>query len=97
MGGTAQLVTWAKANPGDFYRIAARLVPPGSAVNIGPLEGTLADQARTVIARMSDGTISPEQASTIMQALSAQAKVLEVDDFARRLSALEQQRPGGQQ
>ena len=41
MGGTAQLVTWAKKNPGDFYRIAARLVPPGAVVNIGPLEGSL--------------------------------------------------------
>jgi hypothetical protein len=89
MGGTAELVTWARANPTEFYKLAVRLVPPGSPIDIGPLEGTLADQAKTVVARISDGTISPEQGSTIMQALSAQARVVEVDELVRRVGELE--------
>ena len=89
MGGTKGLVTWARSNRTEFYKLAVRLVPPGSPVNIGPLEGSLADQAKTVVARISDGAISPEQGSTIMQALSAQARVVEVDELVRRVSELE--------
>ncbi len=89
MGGTEGLVTWACANRTEFYKLAVRLVPPGSPVNIGPLEGSLADQAKAVVARISDGTISPEQASTIMQALSTRARVVEVDELVRRVGELE--------
>lgn len=89
MEGTEGLVAWARENRTEFYKLAVRLVPPGSPVNIGPLKGSLADQAKTVVARISDGTISPEQGSTIMQALSAQARVVEVDELVRRVSELE--------
>lgn len=89
MGGTEGLVTWACANRTEFYKLAVRLVPPGSPVNIGPLEGGLADQAKAVVAKIADGTISPEQGSTIMQALSAQARVVEVDELVRRVGELE--------
>ena len=68
-------------------------MPPGSAVNIGPLEGGLADQGKIVLARMVAGAITPEQASTIMQALSAQARIVEVDELERRVAALEIQAP----
>jgi len=89
MGGADGLVAWARSNKTEFYKLAVRLVPPGSPVNIGPLEGSLADQAKTVVARMSEGAISPEQASTIMQALVAQARIVEVDELVCRVSELE--------
>lgn len=90
MEGTEGLVTWARENRTEFYKLAVRLVPPGSPVNIEPLEGSLTDQAKTIVARISDGTISPEQGSTIMQALSAQARIVEVDEIEKRVLALEQ-------
>lgn len=89
MDGTAGLVAWARENRTEFYKLAARLVPPGSPVNIGPLEGSLADQAKAVFAKMAGGTISPEQAATIMQALSAQGRIVEVDELVRRVGELE--------
>ena len=94
MGGTDGLVTWARTNQTEFYKLAVRLVPPGSPVNIGPLDGSLADQAKIVVAKMSDGTISPEQGGTIMQALSSQARIVEVDSLERRISAIEERQNG---
>lgn len=87
--GEAHLLAWARKNPGAFYGIAARLVPPGTPVNLGALDGTFSDQAKTVIARMAEGRITPEQASTIMGALASQARVVEVDEYGKRIAALE--------
>ena len=53
----------------------------------------MADQGKIVLARMVAGAITPEQASTIMQALSAQARIVEVDELERRVAALEIQAP----
>lgn len=95
MEGTEGLVAWARENRTEFYKLAIRLVPPGSPVKIGPLKGSLADYAKTVFARISDGTISPEQGSTIMQALSAQARIVEVDEIEKRVAALEKEHKKG--
>lgn len=92
--GEAQMLAWARKNLGAFYGIAARLVPPGAPVVIGSLGDTLSDQAQTVLTRMSDGTITPEQANTIMQMIAANARVVEVDDLARRVRALEERTNG---
>ena len=89
LGGTKHLLKWATKNPTEFYRIAARLVPPGSPIAIGPLSGSIADQGKAVIAKMAEGAITPEQASTVMQALSAQARIIEVDELERRVAELE--------
>lgn len=90
LGGLRHMVAWAKKNPNDFYRLAARLIPPGVPVLIEGLEGPVADQGAAVIKSMAAGTITPEQASTIMQALAAQARVIEVDELERRVKALEE-------
>ena len=94
LGGTRHLLGWARKQPAEFYRILARMAPPGVPVAIGPLEGTLVDQGRSVIAAMGSGKITPEQATTIMQALSAQARVVEVEELERRVKALEEQQNG---
>lgn len=91
--GGDHMLTWARDNPGAFYTIASRLVPPGTPVNIGPLEGTLAEKSDKVIAAMASGVITPEQASTIMSALTAQARIVEIDDLARRVKTLEESQP----
>jgi hypothetical protein len=89
LGGTAHLLKWARENTTEFYRIAARLVPPGSPINLGPLTGTIADQGKLVIDKISEGAITPEQGATVMQAIAAQARIIEVDELERRVSALE--------
>jgi hypothetical protein len=89
LGGESHLLGWARKNPAAFYQIAARLTPAGSPVNIGPLVGSLSEQANTVVAKLSDGTISPEQANTIIQALASRARIIETDELERRLAALE--------
>lgn len=94
LGGVRHMITWAKNNSGDFYRLAARLVPPGVPVQIDGLDGNLAVQGAAVIKAMSAGTITPEQASTVMQALSAQARIIEVDDLEQRVKALEDKSHG---
>lgn len=57
--------------------------------NIGELSGTLADQGRKVIEGIADGTLSPSEAASIMQTIAAQARIVEVDELERRVTALE--------
>jgi hypothetical protein len=96
LGGTTYLVKWAKKNPTEFFRIASRLVPPGSPIAIGPLSGSIADQGKLVLGKMSEGVITPEQASTVMHAIAAQARIIEVDELERRVAALEGKQDGKQ-
>ncbi|MBI3044200.1 MAG: hypothetical protein HYY78_15375 [Betaproteobacteria bacterium] len=95
LGGITHMVTWAQENPSEFYRIAARLVPPGVPVCIDGLEGALVNQGAAVVKAMAAGTITPEQASTVMQVLSAQAKVIEIDELDRRVKSLEDRQREG--
>jgi len=90
MGGSKSLLEWATGNPGDFYRLASRLVPPGMPVRIDGLHGGLATQGAAVVKAMAAGEITPEQASTIMTAIAAQARVIEVDELERRVKSLEE-------
>lgn len=94
LGGVAHMVAWAKKNPSEFYRMAARLVPPGVPVHIEGLDGPLVAQGAAVVKAMAAGTITPEQASTIMQTLSAQARAVAVDELERRVKALEEKTNG---
>ena len=90
LGGAAHLLAWAKKHPGEFYRIFARMTPPGFPVKLEGFGGTPAEQGRAVIGRLGAGEITPEQASTIMHAVSAQARIIEIDELERRLKALEE-------
>jgi hypothetical protein len=94
LGGATHLLAWAKKNPGDFYRIFARLTPPGFPVRLEALGDTPAQQARAVVWKLAAGEITPEQATTIMQTVSAQVKVVEADELERRLRALEERTYG---
>lgn len=87
----------AKALKGDMTaaRICIdRLIPPVKAqdvpVDIGPLTGTLTEQAARVLKALSDKTITPDQASTVMSAVSTQAQILRVDELAERVRQLEE-------
>jgi hypothetical protein len=66
-----------------------RLANVDSTISIGPLSGDLAAQGRAVLAALSSGRITPSQAATVMQTISAQARIVEVDELERRIAALE--------
>ncbi|RPI22749.1 MAG: hypothetical protein EHM61_21520 [Acidobacteria bacterium] len=66
-----------------------RLANTDAAIAIGSLTGDLAAQGRTVLEALSGGELSPNQAATVMQAISAQARIVEVDELEQRIAALE--------
>jgi len=94
LGGTTHLLAWAKENTTDFYKLAVRLVPPGSPINIGPLTGTIAEQGKVVLGKMCEGAISPEQCASVMSSIVAQARVVESEDLERRIKLLEERTNG---
>lgn len=51
--------------------------------------GSLSEQGRAAIDAMAAGTIAPGVAASILQALAAQARVVEVDELLRRIESLE--------
>ena len=50
---------------------------------------TLVEQGQSVINALSNGKVSPADASTLMSAISAQAKITEIDELDRRVTELE--------
>jgi hypothetical protein len=85
----ANLLAWAKANPTEFYRIAARIVPNGTRMNVGELSGSLAEQGRKVIEGLAAGTLGAEDASVLMSALASQSRIVEVSELEQRVAMLE--------
>ncbi len=73
-----------------------RIVPPikarAESIPMEPLEGTLVDQGNVFLHKMTEGTITPEETSHLLSALSAQAKIIEYDELDRRLTTLEESR-----
>jgi len=55
-----------------------------------PVADTPASQGRTVLGACAQGHITPDEAATLMQAISAQARVVEVEELTQRVQALEQ-------
>ena len=70
-------------------RLLAPVKAKDEAVKVGKATGTLAEQGRAVLKAMAAGRITPEQASVIMGAVAAQARIVEVDELERRIAALE--------
>jgi len=92
----AKAVELAKAGDTTALRICIdRLIPPAKAkdwpVDVGPLAGSLAEQGRAVLGALSEGRITPDETVTLMQAISAQARIVEIDELETRVAALEAQ------
>ena len=78
---------------------AARLIVERTIPTIKPIElpvalalsadADLADQGRSVITALAAGQIPPSQAASILQALAGVARLVEITEIERRLSALE--------
>jgi hypothetical protein len=54
------------------------------------LGATLADCGQAVLTALAEGRISPEEAATVMGALSGQARVIETSEIDKRLRTLEE-------
>jgi hypothetical protein len=69
-----------------------RIVPPIKDAPIQVvLDGyTLADQARSVLTLVAEGEHSVQDVAQLMSVLATMARVIDVDEFERRLTALEQ-------
>ncbi len=49
----------------------------------------LSDKGELILANVADGDITPSEASNLMNAISSQARIVEVDELERRVSELE--------
>jgi hypothetical protein len=70
-------------------RIIAPVKARDMPVHMEALTGSLTEQAQKVTCALTGGTLTPDEASSVMQTLIAQARILEIDDLDRRLKALE--------
>jgi hypothetical protein len=79
--------------------ILERVLPPLKPVEVpavlDPPAGSLSDQGQNVLVAMAAGTLTPGQAAQLLSAIAAQAKIVEVDELARRLAALEMRLESG--
>ena len=70
-----------------------RLVPPmkpqDDPVTLPMFKGTLSDRGNAVLGAMANGAVTPATAADMLKALAAQARLVEVDELASRLAALE--------
>jgi hypothetical protein len=66
-------------------------------ISLQGLSGSLAEQGNAVMAAMAAGEITPDEATAVMQVLTAQMRIVEVDDLVKRIEALEGNGNGKQQ
>ncbi|VTU24840.1 DUF5681 domain-containing protein [Variovorax sp. PBL-E5] len=89
-----KLVEQAKAGDVAASRLLLeRIVPPlKAAEQPTPMRlpnGPLADQGRAVLAAAGAGELAPGQAAQLLSGLGALAKLIETDELAARIAALE--------
>lgn len=87
----------AKAQEGDMGAIriiAERVCPPmralEAAVPVAMPQGSLTERAGAILDQLGAGELNPTHAAQLMQALGSLAKLMETDDLARRIEALEE-------
>ncbi len=72
-------------------RITPSLKNVAPQINISvPKSGGLSEKAEAIISSAFTGSIPPDTASQLLAALSAQSKIIEVDELAKRVKALEE-------
>lgn len=98
----AKAVELAKAGDTTALRICIdRCIPAIKAkdapVDLPELTGSLAEQGQAVMRAMAAGRITPDEANAVMQVISAQARIIEVDELEKRLADLESKDDGNHQ
>ncbi|TCT20636.1 hypothetical protein [Thiobaca trueperi] len=66
-----------------------RALRPVDVPVVFPVADSLADVGRTVMQAVAQGRLTPSEGSTLMSGLSQLGKVIESDELARRIDALE--------
>lgn len=89
-----QLVTKARAGDSQAARLLLeRVLPPMKAMEqaqpISLPSGSLTDQGRAVLAAVAAGELSPGQGAQLLSAIAGLCRVVELDELAARLAALE--------
>ena len=72
-----------------------RVLPPIKAVEQAqvlrlPVDGTLADQGRAVLAAVAEGELPPDLGAQMLNAIGVLARVVEGEELVARVAALEQ-------
>ncbi|KVU85019.1 hypothetical protein WL38_25870 [Burkholderia ubonensis] len=98
----AKAVELAKAGDTTALRICIdRCIPAIKAkdapVDLPDLTGSLTEQGQAVMRAMAAGRITPDEANAVMQVISAQARIIEVDELEKRLAVLENKDDGNHQ
>ncbi len=71
-------------------RIAPELKQTDSPIHISlPRNKSLADQADSIIRQMALGKLTPQEALSVLQAVSVKAKIFETEDLEARITQLE--------
>ena len=77
-----------------------RIIPAAKAkdspIELEGLHGPLVDRGQTVVNALASGQLTPDEANAVMSVLSAQARIIEVDELEKRLAALEERANGNQ-
>ncbi len=90
-----KLVQQAREGDAQAARLLLeRVIPPVRPVELPalldlPAGGALADHGRAILQATGEGVLGPQQAAQLLAALGALARVVEVDELARRVQALE--------
>lgn len=65
------------------------LRPVDTPVQIKTVGDTITEQGAAILKAMAAGDITPSEATSLMQAISAQIRVVEADELEKRIKALE--------
>jgi len=72
-------------------RIVPSLRPTDSPITIVLPGGSLAENGQAVVDALAAGKLTTDQANAVMGVIQGQAKIVETDDLARRVAALEKE------
>jgi hypothetical protein len=70
-------------------RVLPHMRPGDLPVQVPTVAGGLADQARAIIGAVNTGKLAPAEADDLLQGLGTLARLIEVDELEKRLTALE--------
>ena len=76
-------------------RVLPALKPAEQAQAVNIPEGTLTDKGRAVLDAVAAGELAPGQGAALLTAIGTLARVVEVDELARRLDVLEAKNANG--
>ncbi len=74
-----------------FDRLCAPLRATDRFITIEDMQDAkeLSDKGEMILMNVANGEITPSEASSLMNAISSQARIIEVDELERRVSELE--------